>query len=112
MKESRKEIPIKPCTAEDLSKFAPARLDNKQKIESLYEIEEGSEKGLFCLDIAKFGRIEVYGSFESDISQSIELRLQPCSEQNPNCRVSEFRDKTSNKMDITALWDAIGWPEI
>ena len=33
--ERREEIPIRPCTAEDFSTFAPPRLDNKHKIESL-----------------------------------------------------------------------------
>lgn len=50
---------------------------------------------LACLDLATYGKpIVIYGSLESDESQRLELRLTPCDEDNPACRVSQFRDET------------------
>ena len=56
--ERREHIPVRPCTQDEYARFAPPRLDNKNKIESLYGGTgvDPLPSGLLCLDLAKFGK--------------------------------------------------------
>ena len=66
-----------------------------------------------CLDLDKYGKpIKLFGDFDSDVNQYLDLKLRPCDEQDPNCRVGDFRDKVTGRMNTRALWDKLGIPSI
>ena len=59
-----------------------------------------------CLDLAKYGKsIEIFGDLDSDVNQWLDLKLGPCDETEPDCRVGDFRDEETGLMNTDALWD-------
>lgn len=58
-----------------------------------------------CLDLESYQKkIEIFGSWDSDETQWLDLIYEPCAESDPGCRVKEFK-REDGTMDTDALWD-------
>ena len=70
-------------------------------------------KSMMCLDLENYTKpIEIYGGHDSDKMRWIDLMLSPCNEEDPDCRVKDFRDEKTGLMDTDALWEQLGIPVI
>ena len=88
---------MKMCDAEDYERFAPARPDIVEKIEKMRTRLD--DYRMQCFDLAEFNSLNIFGSFESDSSSRIELKLVPKLE-------------AMQIYSETEIWDKMGLPEI
>ena len=103
------EIPIKFCDETDFASFAPGRVGQRSVIDQLKKMP----KSMMCLDLVKFEKpITIFGGHDSDKMQWLDLQFAPCNEEDPDCRVKDFRDKETGLMNTDALWNELGSPII
>jgi len=72
-------MPLKKCDKSGIDQFSTFKDSSSRRIADLVASET-----LLCIDFAQLEAdkaIELFGSFQSDESQRIEVRLQPCMEE-------------------------------
>ena len=55
---------------------------------------------------------ELFGTFDSDESQRIEVRLLPCDKSSPQCALQRSKNDSLSNRDIETLWEKVAAIEV
>lgn len=92
---SEEGLPLKTCDDASFSQFYPSKASSEARIADLKKT-----RAFMCIDLDEYDQLKLYGNYDSDESQRIELRLLPCNtSSSPSCILPLSKNDTLSPED-------------